>query len=138
MTKKSRKLSSIFIVENYKLKTVEIDGRTTGQIKITGKKIGPPSKRLVFHQAGLKVTAAKILYQNKKGQVEYELARINHHRGFEEVRLHTNSPMYGGKYKLVIDFTHLGPPPKAGKDITLRQLFPSIDEPDTLADFDVT
>ncbi|MBI5906850.1 hypothetical protein HY857_02240 [Candidatus Saccharibacteria bacterium] len=137
MTKKARKLSSKFIVESYELKTVEVDGKTTGQIKIIGKKTGPPSKRLVFHQKGLKVTAAKILYKNKKGQIEYEPARINHHRGFEEVRIHTASPMYGGEYELVIDFTHLARPPKKSKDIPLRQLFPSIDEPDVLTDFDV-
>ncbi len=137
MTKKARKLSSKFTVESYELKTVEVDGKTTGQIKIVGKKIGPPNKRLVFHQKGLKITAAKILYKNKKGQIEYEPARINHHRGFEEVRIHTNSPMYAGKYELVIDFTHLGPPPKIGTDIPLRQLFPSIDEPDALTDFNV-
>lgn len=133
MAKKARKLTSKFIVGSYALKTVEINGKTTGQIKIVGKKIGPPSKRLVFHQKGLKVTAAKIIYQNKKGQIEYEPARINHHRGFEEVRIHTNSPMYAGNYELVIDFTHLGPPPKTRKDIPLRQLFPSIDEPEALA-----
>ncbi len=136
MPSKNRKLSSRFVVERYELHTQKVEGKTTGQIKIIGKKTGPPSKRLVFHQKGLKVTSAKIIYQNKKGQIEYDPGRINHHRTFEEVRIHTNSPMYGGKYELLIDFEYQSAP-KIEKGVPLRQLFPSIDEPDTLADFDV-
>jgi aminopeptidase N len=141
MSQKARLLSARFSVEKYHLELAKNStGRLLGgKVTILGKKIGPPSKRLTFHQRNLKIIAAKILCTNKKGQtIDYEVARINHHQSFEEVRLHTNAPMYAGSYALEIHFQYQKPRLISKKQKPLRELFPSIDEPAALSDFDVT
>lgn len=141
MSRKVRLLSAKFSAEKYHLELAKnSDGRLLGgKVTILGKKIGPPSKRLTFHQRNLKVTTATILCRNKRGQtIDYEVIRINHHQNFEEVRLHTDAPMYAGNYELEIHFKYQGPRLVSKDQASLRELFPSIDEPAALSDFDIT
>ncbi len=118
-------LSNSFLPQKYQLaKTGE-----GWQVKINGQKIGAPSKRLSFHQKGLKVKDAQITYHGKSGGVEHEIARINHLPTFQEVRLHTKSTLFPGRYEVVITYSGPSEIQRPDKDASWRELFPSIDEP---------
>lgn len=133
-------MSKQFIPESYKLTLIQAKGDTDakGLITIEGQKLPPPSRRLVFHQKGLKITRAEIVAQTKKGDQQIHVARINHHRSFEQVRLHTKEMLYPGKYVVTMAFI-VKPPANTEKPevITaafeagesLRESFPCIDEP---------
>ncbi len=130
----------------------------SGTVTISGKKIGRPSKRLTFHQKGLKIKAAVIVKQGKHGPSSIEVERINHHGAYDEVRLHTKETMHAGEYTATMEFS--GKITKSmhgiypcfykhrGKDKTLiasqfeshhaREAFPCIDEPEAKATFDLT
>ncbi len=131
--------------ESYKLTFVQAKGDTDaeGLITITGQKLPPPSRRLVFHQRHLKITRAEIQAQTKKGEQEIHVARINHHRNFEQVRLHTKETLYPGRYSVTMTF--IVKPPAGTEKIeritaafgageSVREFFPSIDEPGAIAD----
>lgn len=129
----------------------------SGKVIITGKKTGRPSQRLTFHQHGLRVTSAVIKKIDKKGTQNIQIARINHHKSLQEVRLHSEQMMYPGKYRVELEFdapitkgmTGLYPCffKHNGKEHTLiatqfeshhaREVFPSIDEPEAKATFDL-
>ncbi len=128
-------LVELFRPDSYELTSKE----DSWQVKITGKKIGAPSKRLTFHQKKLKVTAAKITYYGKRDQVEHEIARINHLPTFDEVRLHTKASLYPGNY--IVAMTFIVKPPATAETAEAiktayesgqptRQFFPCIDEPE--------
>jgi len=109
-------------------------GRELAELEITGQKFGAPNKRIELCQKGLKVRSAKITYHQKNTVVEHEVIRINHLPTFEQVRLHTNSPLYPGNYQIVLEFS----PYDAAKlkqleggDLSsqaLRELLPSFDK----------
>lgn len=78
-----------------------------GTVKITGKKVGRPSKRLVFHQNGLKITGWCVARKDKSSSNYTELTvdRVNHHATYDEVRLHTAETLYPGEYDVTMAFT---------------------------------
>jgi len=132
------KLRSNFRPEAYRLKLLvnPRDKTLEGTVVITGKKTGRPSRRLTFHQKKLKVTDAVITYFDKQGSFSHELARINHHKSFQQVRLHSRGMLYPGSYKVKMRFS--SPFKLAGdpegvirqrlKDGGVSEIFPSIDE----------
>ncbi len=115
------------------------DSDAEGLITIAGRKLGPPSRRLTFHQRKLKITRADISARTKKGDQHIGVDRINHHRSFEHVRLHTKTTLYPGQYLVTMAFI-VKPPANGEKpDVikrafeagsTIRGFFPSIDEPE--------
>ena len=98
-----------------------------GRVKIVGNKMAPPSKRITLHQKGLKITGARIIRHDKKGDQVFTTARINHLPTFEQVRLHTKETLFPGHYEVMINFS---PQPKLESGLPKRELFPCIDEPD--------
>ena len=132
--------------------------RFSGHVTIHGKKVGRPSKRLIFHANGLKITSARVTAHNKKGDQELALARINLQKTLHEVRLHTEQIVYPGLYTVEIDFeapltdamTGIYPcyfkDDKTDKKLFAtqfeshhaREAFPCIDEPEAKAIFTIT
>ncbi len=132
--------------------------RFTGKVTLRGKKVGRPSKRITLHQHGLKIIAATITKHDKKGDQELKVVRINHHRSFDEVRLHTDDMVYPGEYSVFVQFAApitdgmTGIYPCYFKDGTTdkklfatqfeshhaREAFPCIDEPEAKAVFNLT
>lgn len=160
MSKKVRRLFEGFQPKNY---TLTIDPnrdtmRVSGEVTITGQKTGRPSQRLTFHQHGLKITSAKIIKSDKKGDREIPVARINLQNSYDEVRLHTEELLYPGQYAVRMVFEGEITKPMdgiypcyfkhGGKDKMLiatqfeshhaRDAFPCIDEPEAKATFDLT
>jgi len=130
----------------------------TGSVVISGRKVGRPSQRITLHQHDLKITGAKIIKHDKKGDQEIPVARINLHASFNEVRLHAEQMIYPGEYTLELTFEApltvgmTGIYPCFFKDgetekklITTqfeshhaREAFPCIDEPEAKAVFNLT
>ncbi|MBL8122242.1 M1 family metallopeptidase [Candidatus Saccharibacteria bacterium] len=133
--------------------------RFSGQVKITGKKVGRPSQRLTFHSNGLKVTSGKVTVRDKRGERELTVKRINHQKSLHEVRIHTVEMVYPGQYTVEMSFEApitngmTGIYPCYWKDAEgqeqklfatqfeshhAREAFPCIDEPEAKAVFDFT
>jgi aminopeptidase N len=132
--------------------------RFTGTVTIQGKKTGRPSQRVTFHQHGLKVTRASIVKHERGEATPYEVARINHHASFDEVRLHAAAMLYPGEYTIELDFEAPITPgmtgiypcffKEDGKEKQLlatqfeshhaREAFPCVDEPEAKAVFNLT
>lgn len=142
--KQSDSLAKLFSPSSYKLTLLVAKGDTDaeGLITITGTKKGPPSRRLVFHQKKLKITRAEISAQTKQGEQQITVGRINHHRSYEQVRLHSKETLYPGPYSVTMAF--IVKPPAFGQKSeritaafeageSMREFFPSIDEPEALA-----
>jgi puromycin-sensitive aminopeptidase len=130
----------------------------SGNVIISGQKTDRPSRRLTFHQKGLKVTKTHVVYHSKKGDETIEVDRINHHSSFDEVRLHTEKIIYPGKYTITLTFTGEitramnGMYPCFFTDNSVekkliatqfeshhaREVFPCIDEPEAKATFDLS
>ncbi|MEX2014838.1 MAG: M1 family metallopeptidase [Candidatus Saccharimonadales bacterium] len=160
MGKSAPRLAESFKPENYKL-SIEIDSKKMcfkGTVVIEGQKIGRPAKRITFHQKDLKIISANVIKQGKSGEEAVDLARINSHKSFDEVRLHSSSMFYPGKYTVEIKFSGRiteqmhGLYPcnyrHGGKNKKLfatqfeshhaREVFPCIDEPEAKATFDLS
>jgi aminopeptidase N len=138
---------------NIERKGMQFDGSVT----ITGRKVGRPSKRLTFHQKYLTVTSAKVIFTDKKGSREITITRINHHKSFDEVRLHSDEMLYPGEYTVTLQYKGNITPGMTGiypcfftndgRDDALiatqfeshhaREAFPGIDEPEAKATFDL-
>lgn len=154
------RLYKSFQPENYALSLAPDRENLTfhGTIIITGKKTGRPSKRLTFHQNGLKITSATVVRHDKKGDDEITVIRINNQNSLHEVRLHSERTLYPGSYTITLAFNGIitkgmtGLYPcyfnHEGKEHVLlatqfeshhaREVFPCIDEPEAKATFDVT
>ena len=71
MPKVAPRLYKNFQPENYGLE-LDIDPDKlvfTGRVVITGKKVGPPAKRLVLHQKDLKVSYAEYPTEQARGEL---------------------------------------------------------------------
>jgi aminopeptidase N len=160
MSKKVRRLFAGFAPKHY---IIELDPnrdslKLTGSVIIAGQKTGRPGQRLTFHQHGLKITTAHVIKNDKKGDREIAIARINHHDGFDEVRLHAEEMLYPGQYTVRMEFEGVITRPmdgiypcffkQDGKEKRLlatqfeshhaRDAFPCIDEPEAKATFALT
>ncbi|MBI2009125.1 hypothetical protein HYS84_01795 [Candidatus Saccharibacteria bacterium] len=126
--KRSESLARLFVPGSYVLTLIQAKADTgaEGLVTITGQKMPPPSKRITLHQKGLKITGARIVRHDKKGDQEFSIARINHLPTFEQVRLHTKETLFPGPYEIIINFS---PQPKLESKLPKRKLFPCIDEP---------
>jgi hypothetical protein len=96
-----KNLKDSFTIQKYTVSTLS-DGRN--RVIIEGLKLAPPSKRITLHQQNVRVLSAKIIYQHKKGDIEFEVTRINRIKSFNEIRLHTNSPLYPGSYIVTLEY----------------------------------
>ncbi len=160
MGKKVTRLFSQFQPEKYAL-TLHPDRDKltfTGSVVIEGKKVGRPSKRLTLHQKDLVITKAEIIKHQRSGDSEISISRINAHKSFDEVRLHSAEMIYPGQYTLKIQFkgtitrqmngiypcsfTFKGVPKiliaTQFESHHAREAFPCIDEPEAKATFDLT
>jgi hypothetical protein len=107
MRRKVTRLFEQFRPEHYQLE-LQLDTEAMkfhGTVTINGQKTGRPSKRLTFHQNGLKITAASVIRHDKKGEQKFSVDRINHHGSFDEVRLHTKEKLFPGKFSVQIAFS---------------------------------
>ena len=160
MSKTVRRLFDQFKPENYQLNLKPDREAMTfaGNVIITGQKAGRPNQRLTFHQKNLKILAATITRYDHKGEQQFEVVRINIHKSFDEVRLHSKQMLYPGNYTIELKFEGKITRPMNGiypcffkdgdKDKLLiatqfeshhaREAFPCIDEPEAKATFDLT
>jgi aminopeptidase N len=108
MAKKVKRLYSEFKPDNYRL-FLDIDREKavfSGNVKISGQKVGRPSQRITLHQKGLRIKSAKITRRDKKtGSVEIDISRINTHSSFDELRLHAKQILFPGEYHIEIEFS---------------------------------
>lgn len=160
MAKKVTRLYSQFQPTHY---TIDLkpdrDSLTfTGIVIIKGKKVGPPSKRIVFHEKELKISTARITKHEKSKTTEFPIERINLLKSADEVRLHSSQMLYAGEYTIELEFNGKisrqmnGMYPcyfkHHGQDKMLiatqfeshhaREVFPCIDEPEAKAVFNLT
>ncbi len=84
-----------------------------GRVEVIGRRIGKPSQRLTLHaeKKYLKITSAKIIkLKPKKGEdAEVAISRIYHHPSAQELRLHSDSTIYPGEYKIEIEYQGIIP-----------------------------
>lgn len=161
MSKKDvRRLYASFQPENYRIDLVPDREASTfsGSVIVKGDRVGRPSRRITLHQNGLKIKQAKIVKHDKKGEQEIAVKRINTHKSYDEVRLHTDQLLYPGSYTIEVEFEGKITRPMSGmypcffkhdgQDKQLiatqfeshhaREVFPCIDEPEAKATFDLT
>jgi len=160
MTKKVKRLFNEFQPKHYiiDLKPDRKDMTFSGEVIISGQKLGRPNKRITLHQHGLIIKSAHVTRHDKQGDHDIAVSRINNHKSYDEVRLHTDGMLYGGQYTISLSFhgkitrSMSGIYPcffkENGKEQKLiatqfeshhaREVFPGIDEPEAKATFDLS
>lgn len=160
MGKDVKRLYSQFKPNHYKIElNPDRESKTfTGKVTVSGIKSGRPSKRFTFHQKDLSIKKAVVIKHDKKAEHNIAISRINLHKKFDEVRLHSENLIYPGSYTVELEFS--GTITQAmngiypclfeleGKSHELiatqfeshyaREVFPCIDEPEAKATFDLT
>lgn len=159
MTKNVRRLAEQYRPDHYIVDLKPDKDKMTfcGTVIISGRKTGRPSKRITFHQSGLTISEATITKNDKDKDLDIEVTRLNQHALFQEIRLHTSQIIYPGKYTVRLEFKGKittamnGVYPcvfnsgKKNKKLIAtqfeshyaREVFPSIDEPEAKATFDL-
>lgn len=158
--KKVKRLYADFHPERYEL-YLEPDrdkAEFSGRVVINGHKVGRPSKRLTFHQKGLKISKAALTKHDKSGDEIVDLQRTNVHKSLDELRLHSREMLYPGSYTIEIDFSGRITDPMHGiypcnfeldgrkhqliatqfESHHAREVFPCIDEPEAKAVFSLS
>ena len=160
MSKDVTRLYNQFQPKKYLLDLIiDPDAMTfTGTVIINGQRAGRPSQRLTFHQHGLTITTAHITKHDKKGDQVVVVDRVNHHKKYDEVRLHTTTNLHGGHYTVSMQFSGVISRQMNGiypcffkqKDVQkkliatqfeshhAREVFPCIDEPEAKAVFELS
>lgn len=160
MSKKAKRLFEQFQPQHYDL-SLSFDKKArsfSGSVTISGNKVGRPSQRITFHQRDLHINSAKVIKNDKSGEIVLDIERINTQKKLDEVRLHCSQMVYPGNYTVTIEFSGaltddmLGIYPcyfenKGKKDFLIatqfeshyaRDAFPCIDEPEAKATFQLT
>jgi aminopeptidase N len=158
--KQVKRLYQEFKPENYRLQ-LEPDREKSifsGRVVIIGRKTGRPSQRITLHQKDLKISSARLFRIDKGQESAIALDRINTHKTYDELRLHSGEKLFPGLYRIEIDFSGRITAPMhgiypcnfklGGKDKQLiatqfeshhaREAFPCVDEPEAKATFDLT
>lgn len=164
MSKDVTRLYKQFVPAHYTI-AIHPDASTmtfSGQVQISGHKVGRPTKRLTLHQKDLKIISASVQVRGRGGGKddfkEVTIDRIKSHNSYDEVRLHSSETLYPGSYIIKIEFSGQitrqmnGLYPcffeNNGKAQQLlatqfeshhaREVFPCIDEPEAKATFDLS
>lgn len=160
MTKSVARLIKQFKPSNYQL-SLHIDEKNkvfSGEVTISGQKVGRPSQRITFHQTDLKITDATLTKTEKSGSKNITVSRINNQDTLSEVRVHADEMLYPGEYAVTLKFKGTindkasGLYPSYYKDGDqekalyathfeshhAREVFPCIDEPAAKASFDLS
>lgn len=161
MAKTVKRLYEQFRPQHYDLSITFNDDKSAfgGTVKVCGRKVGRPSKRLTFHQKDLKITDVNVVHKNKKGdKTTIAIDRVNRHNSYDEIRLHSQELLYPGEYEISLGFSGTVTKPMngiypcffkdGGVDKQLiatqfeshhaREAFPCIDEPEAKATFSLT
>ncbi|HMS50668.1 MAG TPA: M1 family metallopeptidase, partial [Candidatus Saccharibacteria bacterium] len=129
-----------------------------GTVIVSGHKVGRPNRRIVMHQKGLRIHKVHVIHHSKDGDREMPIDRMNHHGAYDEIRLHSGSPLPNGSYTISMSFKGAITRAMNGmypcffthdkKEKVLigtqfeshhaREVFPCIDEPEAKATFDLT
>jgi puromycin-sensitive aminopeptidase len=107
MSKNVTRLYKQFVPKNYQLAiSISEDKKSfTGLVTITGRKVGRPSKRLTFHQKALKINKVSVTKESEKKQAEtMNISRINSHKAYDELRIHSENLFYAGDYTVKIEY----------------------------------